>query len=319
MANPDFERALRCARHFRSLGYNPLPSKMDVKGPALGTYAEFWEAPLPDSVFEDWRTGNIQLMCGCRWRLGVVDCDGPEAIATFEAMATERGALPPTWVSQTGGGGLHVYFGLPEFLDELPSKRLWGLWDPWLGDWVKHREIRLLADKSLVIAPPSIHVKTNVRYEFRVGSSPREIPRPAMIPDWILRLPEVVRPKCVRDDPPVRLARTHTSPSGLRYRREDVLAAIPDKLAVARSWGLKVASRHENAAGFVRCHSVLREHDETASASFKPSDGFYSEKGEGVTLSLFDLGALIGGYSSWQECRDALGDQFRARPADAAG
>jgi hypothetical protein len=64
----DIERAIKVARFFRAQGFNPLPSRMNIKGPALATYADYWDKPLPDWVFTDWNTTNIQVMTGTHWR-----------------------------------------------------------------------------------------------------------------------------------------------------------------------------------------------------------------------------------------------------------
>jgi hypothetical protein len=55
---------------------------MNIKGPALATYADYWDKPLPDWVYDDWNTTNIQIMTGAHWKLCVVDCDGDEAHAS---------------------------------------------------------------------------------------------------------------------------------------------------------------------------------------------------------------------------------------------
>ncbi len=221
--NPEVERALQCARYFRdAFGWQPLPSKSRVKGPDLESYADYWDQPLPDSVFATWKARNIQLMTGVRWRLCVVDCDGDEARAAWARMAADHGGLPETWTVATGGGGggTHTYFATPPWLDACPSRRLWGLWDTYAGpnhrgDWLKHREVRLLADHALVIAPPSTHVATGQPYRWTNG--PRQRARPAEAPGWIFRLPAIGVPSATVVAHPLQAAQPQ--PVSRHHRR----------------------------------------------------------------------------------------------------
>jgi hypothetical protein len=319
------ERAQRCARFWRRLGYNPLPSRATIKGPALATYADYWDTPVPDAVLDAWGTANLQLMTGVRWKLCVVDCDGDEAHHTWRRIRNRHGAEgpTPTWVARTGGGGWHYYFALPAWLDECPTRRLWGLWDTWggprhEGDWVKHKEVRLLGDRALVIAPPSVHVETGRAYEFMKGHGPGDYRRPALAPAWLLQMAGVVAPPKADEPPPLaiptRPARPPVRPAGASYGRDDVLAAIADKAALARSWGLRIASRQPNPKGWYSCHAIDRE-DARPSASFHSVTGVYMELREHVSLAFFDLAAALGAYPTWRDAVDDLGARFACVPA----
>ncbi len=320
-ANPLHERASREAERYRALGYNPMPSRTDIKGPMLSAFAEYWEQPLPDSVFRDWATPNIQIMTGVRWKLAVVDCDGDQSIRVWREMCDHFGMPEPTWISRTGTGGQHWYFSLPGWLDECPSRRLWGVWDTWLGpkrtgDWRKHEEVRLLGDRALVIAPPSIHVKTGVEYRWLPTLGPDEIARPAKAPSWLIRMPAIINPETVEKLAVPRFEPVEKRPgtsSASFHPRDDVIAAIPDKVALARSWGLRIASRKANSSGWLNCHAIDRE-DNNPSASFHGEAGVYSERHTGTSLSLFDLAVRLGAYANWEEAKSDLGQRFLGPP-----
>lgn len=315
----DVRRAQVVARHYRKLGYNPLPSRMDRKGPALDSFAEFWEEPIPDVVFDGWASTNIQIMCGARWKLCVVDCDGDRAHDVWREIKNDCGfeGPLPTWVARSGGGGWHYYFTPPAWLDEVPGRRLWGVWDTHggpkhKGDWLKHQEVRLLGDRQLVIAPPSLHVKSGDRYHFLPGRSPKEYPIPMPAPEWLLRLPAIVSPTVIeaRPSPAVRpRARGPMSPTAGSPARNDVIAAIPDKAALVRSWGLRLARDRPNRSGWIAAHAIDRD-DEYPSASFHPESGVYMDCRDGTKLSLFDLAVAMGRHADWRHACLDLGDEY---------
>jgi hypothetical protein len=316
---PESERALQCALHFRKLGYNALPSKARLKAPDLDRYADHWDRPLPDSVYESWKARNVQLMTGVRWRLCVVDCDGEEARAVWAAMCREHGHEPRTWTVETGGGGLHAYYTLPDRLDACPSRRLWGLWDTYAGrdhrgDWLKHREVRLLGDHALVIAPPSAHVETGRPYRFLDGLGPRRWERPAEAPGWLVRFPAIVAPRCTEDRPAPRVdvpARRPAS-NGQSFGRRDVLDAIgPRKHEVAARYGLRLAARGPNPKGWVCCHAFDRA-DRVPSASIHHQTGVYHDQRDDRRLSFFDLLARLAplDFPDWRAAVNALGAEW---------
>jgi hypothetical protein len=319
--NPAYAEALAQAEFYRGLGYNALPSKRHVKGPMLDSFAEFWEQPLPDSVYSSWRTSNIQLMTGTHWRLAVVDCDGEEAHSVWRQMKNSQGfrGPMPTWVAKTGGGGWHYYFSLPDWLDECPGGRLWGVWDTFggpkhQGDWQKHKEVRLLADRSLVVAPPSIHVVSDTPYYFLTGRSPSDYPRPMPAPAWLLTLPLLGSPTLAEPLPPPRIIKPRSvpnRPAGVFFERQPVLDAIDEKIALAKSWGLRVVGSRANTKGWWSCHAIDRQ-DNTPSASINEESGVYHELRQATTIPFFDLAVALGIYSTWQDARDDLGMRYSA-------
>jgi hypothetical protein len=307
---PNVETALRWAKHFEWLGYRPLPSCPDAKKP-MCRFGEWWDGGGPDveTLWARFPTTNIQLMTGRRWGLGVIDLDGPEAV---EKWATLGPRLPRTWISSSGGGGRHVWFTLPDGLAPLPWRRIWGIWDPLANDgkgaWAKHKAIELHADRRLVMAPPSIHPSTGRVYTFQAGCSPRDIIRPALMPRWVLDLPEMTAPRPEYVPPAAAAPRAPERPLGAGVSWADVLHAIPDKVALAQSWGLRVASKRPNAAGWIPCHDFDRE-DRNPSARFHPESGRFWRPGE-RSIGLFTLGAERGGYASWKDCCADLAEKF---------
>jgi hypothetical protein len=303
----------RAARFYRSFGLCPIPSRSDVKGPALrsGELARFRDGePIPELWTEDahWFGDNIQLVCGTAWRLAVIDLDGYLAEIVWRRWVRDRGA-PRTWTVRTGGGGVHLYYTLPPGLPACPSRRIWGLWDATAKGWTKHQFVEVLGDRSLAIAPPSRHVDTGTEYRFLVG--PGEIPRPAPIPIWLLDMPKITRHQTehhMRGAPRDGGRRHKMSNQSLkRHDCREVLARLSEgaKLELAVGWGLRLASESPNAAGWHSCHAVGRE-DRHPSASFHPESGYYWTCDE--KLSLFDLAVALGAYDSWQEACDAIGE-----------
>ena len=300
--------ARRWARLYRRLGFQPLPSRQDEKRP-LVRFAEWWESEAPSNLWTRHATTNIQIMTGRYWRLAVIDLDGPEAVKVWPTLGPY---YPRTWETGTGGGGKHIWYSLPDGLDPIPKARLWGKWDAQAregrGDWEKHTAIELLCDRSLVMAPPSVHPKTGKVYRFEPGRSPVELFRPAMIPAWVLKLPRLSAPRPEVPEPAPTLSRLPFKPIAGRVESRDVMDAIPSKTAVARGWGLRFASSPQTSKGWVSVHDYNRE-DSHPSARFHLDSGSFWRPGE-PPISLFDLGVALGHYSDWRECRAALASEY---------
>lgn len=279
----DVALAARWAAFYASRGLKPLPSKVDDpegrKRP-LCRFAEWWETPLPEGLFERHPTSNIQVMTGRRqtladWGLLVVDLDGPEAPRVFRGW----GRLPRTWVSISGSGGSHLWFAVPRSGPALPKGFLWR------GEG-KHSGVERLGDRALVTAPPSIHPRTGARYRWASrGESPWGLAIPSPAPAWLL-----ARPLVAQDNRP--------APRGPSYR--ELLDALPHKADLARSWGLRLASARPNAGGWVYCHAIDRE-DRTPSAALNVETGRYVDFGTGLRLSFVDLGIALGRYSDHRQ------------------
>jgi Bifunctional DNA primase/polymerase, N-terminal len=298
ISSADRKLAIGWANLYRERGFNVLPSRPDAKRP-ICRYAHLWETMAPDEWFTEsmWpNTGSLQAMCGRAWRLLVIDLDGDEAITRWQGM----GRSPRTWVSHSGGGGRHLWFRLPESVDKpLGKVFLWKAKE-------KHSAIERLCDQSLVMAPPSIHPVTGQRYRFlSKGQSPLGLGMPADCPAWVLGLRPAGYLEMTRVGRPALQPAVVQASNG--FDRNRVLDSIPDKLALARQWGVRLAGR-PNAKGWAPCHAIDRD-DVHPSAAIHQDSGSYVDHGSGVKLSLFDLGAELGIYSDWLEAVRDLGQK----------
>jgi len=274
------------AEFFRRRGYNPLPSRPDEKRPML-RFADLWGKPLAREEFERFETTNVQVMTGRHWGLLVIDLDGPEAIERWAGM----GRTPRTWISHSGGGGRHVWFSVPRTGRPLPKAFLWK------GDG-PHEAIERLCDKSLVMAPPSIHPKAERRYTWLdKANSPVGVTLPAPCPAWVMSLPPVVAgaqaPAYVRAAP--------------RSDWRDVVASM-DVPSLVRSWGLKTVGV-PRASGWLSCHAYGRD-DARPSAAIHADSGYYVDSGTGERMGLFDLAAAMNVYPNRDEAFRELGGRY---------
>lgn len=272
--------AVRC---YYDRGWNPLPSRADVKGPALRDYARYRDGErIPESWLARWWTPNVQVCLGACWGLLAVDLDGPAAAFRWHTWTRRRGC-PPTWTVRTGGGGVHLWFAVPPGVTRVETRKVWGIWDRDGGHWMPHTYIEILGDRSLLIAPPSRHVRTGLVYGFLPGLGPAEIARPAVCPDWIPTLPPIIEPskhKSATYAAPSRQVRGCTFRCVHKYPHRGLLGRLaPElKLAVARNAGLRVTGRTPNSKGFLACRSIYRE-DRNPSASYHFPTGIYKEQG----------------------------------------
>jgi hypothetical protein len=297
----------------------------------MPTYADHYgPTPVPESVYEGWATPNVQLVTGAKTptptKIVVVDLDGPEAVDAWHRIAYDHGYGANTgWIATTGSGGRHYYFRLPDGTAECQSGLLWALWDTYgtkgKGDWAKHKEIRLIADNALIVAPPSVHVDTGRRYEFNPKFNPNRVRLPEVAPAWLLAKPRLSRPRFGPEPPKPAPAAPRRPFSGAGYTREEVLDAVGgQKFDVAtREWGLVAAATAPNPHGWVSCYVPGREDPRHSrpSGSFHWADGTFQDRKDLTTVSFFDLGVLLGHFHDWRECRDALGDRFVGRGKEA--
>jgi hypothetical protein len=285
---------LAAARWYRSVGFNPIPSCPRVGHPPW-PYSHARDTGLSEKSFnrmverELWT--NIQLATGVRWGLAVLDVDGDLAANLLEGWAAWN-PLPATWTVATPSGGRHYWFGLEPDSPPLPKRHVWQ------GEG-RHEGVEILGDAWLVKAPPSGRDVAGTWREYRwlPGRSPRDLPL-APFPAWLRDLD-------YREAPPRKAApRPALCAPGLvrRWDRDrlpdwkDVLASIPDKLELARRWGLPLARERPNAAGWVPAYCVFRE-DRTPSASYSTTTGRWWEPGMGrCPITPFDLGVALGFY-----------------------
>jgi hypothetical protein len=298
----------RWAIRYYEMGLNPLPScghakKPALRGPAIERYRD--RDRIPEEWLRRWWAPNIQIPLGVRWGFCVVDIDSREAFAAWVKMI--RGRFE-TWVSAAPllvgrqrdfSGRRHLWFRIPESVESLATVVLWR------GQ--SGQEIKLLSDRALVIAPPSIHPERQTRYEWLVG--PEAWLEPALMPRWLLD-----RARSIRDHSVVSSsARPHHRPfpsgprSGRHHQRDEVLYALGNrKLEIAGRYGLQF-KRYPNPAGFHECRSVDRE-DQHWSCTFDPRTGVYHDFATGEVLSFFDVLMRLapGEFSSFKETVDRL-------------
>lgn len=307
--SPPVRAARRWGELYRRCGWTVLPTSLGDKKP-LVRYIHLWESDDHPDLLSKFDTPNLQVMLGRHHGLCVLDLDGKPAMSEWSRLSTGR-PLPRTWVVETPGGGLHLWWRTPTDMPETRRVRLWGRWDPSAlngrGSWVKREGIELLCDRSLVMAPPSTHPNGRI-YRFLRGSSPCELARPAYLPRWVIRLPPALPP---RVEPPRPLRMPGKAPrrpctGSLDFRR--VLDCIPDKIAVARSWGLRFAARPCECQGWVSVHDYDRE-DVHPSARFHRDRGCFWRPGE-KCIGLFSLGVVLGIYPDRVSCCAALASEF---------
>lgn len=314
----DIERAARCAKAYRAFGFNVLPSRTDRKGPSLPSYSEYWDSECPESVYRENATKNIQIMCGVRWRLAIVDLDGAVAVGAFKEMC-EGKTNPDTWIVENGSkDGQHLYYTIPAGVESVKSRIVWGLWELPANKWRRRSRVEILGDKKLVMAPPSVHPDHGGRYHFLPRLSPKEISRPAEMPQWMLDLPEVETPTKPTLVPPVKSAvsmkvgfrgpsvKSSVRPAGRFLSTNEALDAIPDKIALAASWGLRMTSQSANRNGWVRCYRVNSD-ESNPSAAISVETGTYWE--DGSQLRFFQLLAMLKGLHSedgWKSVKEEV-------------
>jgi Bifunctional DNA primase/polymerase, N-terminal/AAA domain/Primase C terminal 1 (PriCT-1) len=124
----------------------------------LSTVRAWWEQS-PDA--------NIAIRTGLASGLVVLDVDpehgGDQSLATLESSL---GTLPATLESQTGGGGRHLFFTLSNGQKIRNSTGR-----PGLG-------LDVRGEGGYIVAPPSLHPETGVRYTWKKRM------KPAPLPSW---------------------------------------------------------------------------------------------------------------------------------------
>lgn len=271
---------------YEAMGLNVLPAHRELGHPEF-TFADLWEKRVrfPPARYID---RNLQVMSGVRWNLVVFDVDGDQGREQWDQWMKVYGC-PPTWRVQTGGGGLHVWFRLRPRDRRLflPKALVWGVWDAASNRWRKHQAIERLCDRSLVTAPPSLHRKTGLPYEFLDG--PASLPAPAVCPAWLLELP------------------AHRAPRVERPASTSSVAFIAGKERLAAAWGLRFAGRTPNAGGWLACRRIDGD-DRRPSASFNVNSGVYCEFGPAgpETLPFLALAVRLGAYPSVEQAAMSL-------------
>jgi hypothetical protein len=251
----------------------------------------YWDNPAPLTLFDRYPTSNVMLVAGRRWQLLVIDLDGPEALEHWYTL----GQCPRTWISWSGGNGRHVWFVIaPDYPHELKLATLW-------KGKGEHNRIDRLCDHSLVIVPPSIHVKTGRQYVFLPRNNPEVLAAPAYVPDWVLALKPIhQKPELKATVPHVHTPRLSRSNF---LEANEIVERIPNKLVLAQSWGLRVVGRE--IRGWVECRCIDRD-DVHPSASFNCEHGIYHDHSNGTSLGFVRLALALGAYKDFESAIEGL-------------
>ena len=157
---------------------------------------------------------GVGLLTGERANYFVLDIDGEKGKSSLAALEGEHGSLPTTWVSRTGGGGLHFFFRWPGFLVRGSS-----------GKVAPGIDIR--GEGGQVVAPPSVH-PSGSRYAWQLppwGFTPPHDQTPPDAPEWLL---DMLRP------PAPRLVHSAPAESDILKRAAAYLAKIPGAISGSR-------------------------------------------------------------------------------------
>jgi hypothetical protein len=305
----------RQAAKYREWGWNPLPSR-NIAGrvrPSLKSYSHLRDHGIGESILRNWWGTHVQVATGSRWGLAVVDLDGPMAIDVWRLWTMHREPHRTWAVQHDPNGGMHLWFTIPK--DEpLPFKT--GIW--WLGESLEksnHNCIEILGDGNLIVAPPSVSPRTGRPYQFLPGRGPDDIERPAPLPTWVRSLVTKQVEESRRDSSsvgsvlapvPDMIRRGGRLAPRLHLSWEDVRAAIPDKVALVRSWGVRVVGDKPSPRGWIVTRSIFRE-DNHPSAAVNLLGDYWEPLYGSHCLSIFQLAVVLGLYPSFTEAVDGIG------------
>lgn len=186
-------------------------SKPTDKGPSPGKrpLQKNWETidGLTAAEARAWlaEDGNIGIRTG--GSLLVVDCDGERP-----------DNLPDTPTVQTGSGGMHLYYRVPDGIKLRVGNT---------AKWI-HPTTDTRGDGGQVVAPGSIHAGTGALYEWMPGLSPAEITI-TPLPQWVIDAINNPNPPPWREKP-----KTATAAQPSRYVQHEspyIAAAISRAIA----------------------------------------------------------------------------------------
>lgn len=166
--NSSLEAAIRLARQ----GWPVLPLKGKIPATKHGCHDATTDEAQLRATFTD--EHNIGVATGEASGLIVLDLDvkgGKNGFDSLAQLETEHGPLPATLTAKTGSGGMHMYYKLPADVTIGNSAGK-------LGPGIDVR-----GQGGYVVAPPSIHPETGVRYEW--SSDPATTPI-AEAPAWLI-------------------------------------------------------------------------------------------------------------------------------------
>jgi hypothetical protein len=150
----------------------------DGKVPFKGTHGST-DATTNETTIRRWwhehPYANVVIVTGEASGLTVLDVDmhGHDGKATLKALWAQYGAPPPTPVSNTGGGGMHLLFAFSAAVKRGPVEGQPGL------EFV-----------NWFVAPPSMH-PSGKQYEWHPKYGP-DTPL-APVPDWLVEMVKAAR------------------------------------------------------------------------------------------------------------------------------
>jgi hypothetical protein len=146
------------ALEYRATGsWSPVAVIKDREGkwkrPAISGWDRFsHELPTIEEIDHQFKTSGhtsqVGIVCGEASGIFVIDLDGQEGINNFKLLCP-NGIPPITVMSRTGGGGIHMFFSLPDSEDfgfEITNS---------VGRIDKGIDVR--ASRGFVVVPPSDH------------------------------------------------------------------------------------------------------------------------------------------------------------------
>ncbi len=145
------------------------------KEPAVLSLDTYLKRKPTDPEIEQWflinPNYNVGIPMGQVSQAVGFDIDGPNAVERIRSKIPEmssslREAFNNTMKTRTGSGSEHTIFKVEGPIDDINKRQLW-------TDGQPHSQILMLANKSYVVAAPSLH-PNNKRYEWN-GKEPQTI------------------------------------------------------------------------------------------------------------------------------------------------
>lgn len=217
------EAALRYA----TAGLQVFPCAVRGKAPMFakdGGGSGYHDATADPAQVAAWWDANPEANIGLPCKpngLAVVDVDTKDGgLDVFKDYRAGR-KLPMTWVADTGGGGRHYCF-------QLPDDHLWGkLHNTETGEVFDNIDVKV---NGYIVVGPSVHPSGNL-YEWLAGMAPWDIEL-AAAPDWLLV--GMVRPARAEPTPMPAAAQPAT---GERLTNTEICRVALPMLSAGRAEG----------------------------------------------------------------------------------
>lgn len=171
------ERNREALKLYVELGFRIFPANWEDKSPLVenGFYEATDDLPTLEEWWRLWPDASIAAPMGFGFGRFVYDVDpGNGGLSSHNELVALYGELPPTWICQTGSGGLHYYF-------RYPKRKVAGRNGLRPG-------IDIKSNLGYAILPFSYH-KSGTRYMWRPGHAPSNLAL-ADAPEWLLDLIE---------------------------------------------------------------------------------------------------------------------------------